>query len=198
MSDSLARGMSVDGGPLEPGRVLAGKYRIERVLGTGGMGVVVEATHLQLDERVAVKLLRPDLLSRPGAAERVLREARATVKIASDHVVRVFDADTLDGGVPYIVMEYLEGCDLAQLLCGEGKLSIEDACTYVLQACDAVQRAHAIGIVHRDLKPANLFLAAKGEALTIKVLDFGISKVLDPASVRSSTSRVDSSCSGDM
>src|SRR5579884_3579247 len=105
--------MSVDGGPIAPGRVLAGKYRVERVLGTGGMGVVVEATHLQLDERVALKLLRPELVSRPGAVERVLREARATVKIASEHVVRVFDTGTLEGGAPYIAMEYLEGCDLA-------------------------------------------------------------------------------------
>jgi tRNA A-37 threonylcarbamoyl transferase component Bud32 len=176
--------MSVDGAPIEPGRVLAGKYRVVRVLGRGGMGLVVEATHVELDERVAVKVLRPELLSRPGAAERVLREARATVKIASEHVVRVFDAGTLEGGVPYIAMEYLEGCDLAQLLCAEGKLPIADACAYVLQACQAVERAHAIGIVHRDLKPANLFLAAKGDALAVKVLDFGISKVLDPASGR--------------
>ncbi len=159
-----------------PGTVLAGKYRVERVLGTGGMGVVVAALHEQLDERVAIKLLRADRLAQADAVERALREARATVKIQSDHVVRVFDVGTLDNGSPYIVMEYLAGCDLAQLLCAEGKLDIADACSYVRQACDAVAKAHAIGIVHRDLKPANMFLAVRDDKSAIKVLDFGISK----------------------
>src|SRR5690349_2525964 len=159
-----------------PGTVLAGKYRVERVLGTGGMGVVVAALHEQLDERVAIKLLRADRLAQSDAVERALREARATVKIQSDHVVRVFDVGTLENGSPYIVMEYLAGCDLAQLLCAEGKLDVADACSYVRQACDAVAKAHAIGIVHRDLKPANMFLAVRDDKSAIKVLDFGISK----------------------
>ncbi|MBV8756987.1 MAG: serine/threonine protein kinase [Deltaproteobacteria bacterium] len=158
------------------GTLLAGKYRVERVLGTGGMGVVVAALHEQLDERVAIKLLRSDRLAQQEAVERALREARATVKIQSDHVVRVFDVGTLESGAPYIVMEYLSGCDLAQLLCAEGKLDIADAASYVRQACDAVVKAHALGIVHRDLKPANLFLAVRGDDTSIKVLDFGISK----------------------
>jgi eukaryotic-like serine/threonine-protein kinase len=161
-----------------PGTVLAGKYRVERVLGTGGMGVVVAALHEQLDERVAIKLLRADRLAQADAVERALREARATVKIQSDHVVRVFDVGTLENGSPYIVMEYLAGCDLAQLLCAEGKLDVADACSYVRQACDAVAKAHAIGIVHRDLKPANMFLAVRDDKSAIKVLDFGISKFI--------------------
>jgi serine/threonine-protein kinase len=161
---------------IEPMTVLAGKYRVEKVLGTGGMGVVVAALHLQLDERVAIKLLRPDRAALPEATERALREARATVKIQSDHVVRVFDAGTLDDGAPYIVMEHLVGCDLAQLLCAEGRLSVDDAASYVRQACDAIAKAHALGIVHRDLKPANLFLAVRDDVACIKVLDFGISK----------------------
>jgi serine/threonine-protein kinase len=161
-----------------PGTVLAGKYRVERVLGTGGMGVVVAALHEQLDERVAIKLLRADRLAQKDAVERALREARAAVKIQSDHVVRVFDVGTLENGSPYIVMEYLAGCDLAQLLCAEGKLDVADACSYVRQACDAVAKAHAIGIVHRDLKPANMFLAVRDDKSAIKVLDFGISKLV--------------------
>src|ERR1041385_9189332 len=161
-----------------PGTMLAGKYRVERVLGTGGMGVVVAAIHAQLDERVAVKMLRSERLAQKEACERVLLEARATVKIQSDHVVRVFDVGTLEDGAPYIVMEYLSGCDLAQLLTAEGQLAIADAASYVRQACDAIGKAHALGIVHRDLKPANLFLAVRDEVACIKVLDFGISKVL--------------------
>jgi serine/threonine-protein kinase len=167
-----------------PGTVLAGKYRVERVLGTGGMGVVVAALHEQLDERVAIKLLRADRLAQNEAVERALREARATVKIQSEHVVRVFDVGTLDTGAPYIVMEYLSGCDLAQLLCAEGKLDVADAASYVRQACDAVVKAHALGIVHRDLKPANLFLSVRGEASMIKVLDFGISKFVSTDQLR--------------
>jgi len=169
-----------------PGTILAGKYRVERVIGTGGMGVVVAAIHEQLEERVAVKLLRAERLAQQEACERVLREARATVRIQSDHVVRVFDVATLEDKTPYIVMEYLSGCDLAQLLTAEGKLAIADAASYVRQACDAIGKAHALGIVHRDLKPANLFLAVRDEVASIKVLDFGISKVVtadgfDPA-----------------
>ncbi|HUS30826.1 MAG TPA: serine/threonine-protein kinase [Kofleriaceae bacterium] len=171
-----------------PGTVLAGKYRVERVLGTGGMGVVVAALHEQLDERVAIKLLRADRLAQADAVERALREARATVKIQSDHVVRVFDVGTLENGSPYIVMEYLAGCDLAQLLCAEGKLDVADACSYVRQACDAVGKAHAIGIIHRDLKPANMFLAVRDDKSAIKVLDFGISKFVSTDSHRVSPS----------
>src|SRR3954447_9964023 len=167
-----------------PGTLIAGKYRVERVLGTGGMGVVVAAVHEQLDERVAIKLLRADRLAQKDAVERALREARAAVKIQSEHVVRVFDVGTLESGAPYIVMEYLAGCDLAQLLCAEGRLDIADAAAYVKQACDAVAKAHAIGIVHRDLKPANLFLAVRDETTAIKVLDFGISKFVTTDSRR--------------
>jgi eukaryotic-like serine/threonine-protein kinase len=169
---TLAPSMSVS-----PGGIIAGKYRVDRVLGSGGMGIVVAATHVELDQRVAIKLLRPEHLARGGAVERVLREARAAVKIASLHVARVYDVGTLDDGVPFIVMELLEGCDLAQLLCAEGHIPVEDAAAWIIQACDALARAHALGIVHRDLKPANLFLASlPDESTSIKVLDFGISK----------------------
>jgi serine/threonine protein kinase len=162
------------------GDVLAGKYRVERVLGVGGMGVVVAAHHMQLDERVALKFLLPDALGNAEAVARFAREARAAVKIKSEHVARVSDVGTLPNGAPYMVMEYLDGGDLAAWIKQRGPLAIEQAVEFVLQACVAVADAHALGIVHRDLKPANLFCIRRSDGqLSIKVLDFGISKLTD-------------------
>ncbi|MEI9952432.1 MAG: protein kinase [Pseudomonadota bacterium] len=159
------------------GQVLAGKYRIERVLGRGGMGLVVAATHLQLGERVALKFLLPEALHNPEAVARFEREARAAVRIKSEHVARVSDVGVLDTGAPYMVMEYLEGIDLSVWLGQRGALPIEQAVEFVLQACEAIAEAHTLGIVHRDLKPANLFVIERPDgALAVKVLDFGISK----------------------
>jgi eukaryotic-like serine/threonine-protein kinase len=161
----------------QPGEILAGKYRVEKVLGQGGMGVVIQATHVQLDERVAMKFLLPEYAEHPEASARFLREARAAVKIKSEHVARVVDVGTLENGAPYMVMEYLHGKDLSQVLEG-GLLSVEDAIEFVLQATEALAEAHAAGIVHRDLKPANLFLTRRADGSElVKVLDFGISKV---------------------
>jgi len=163
---------------LKPGVVLAGKFRIERVLGQGGMGVVVAAHHLQLDERVALKFLLPEALDNAEAVARFAREARAAVKIKSEHVARVTDVGTLDNGSPYMVMEYLNGTDLGDLVKSQGQLPVRDAVEFVLQACEAVAEAHAIGIVHRDLKPSNLFLIRRADgSACVKVLDFGISKL---------------------
>jgi serine/threonine-protein kinase len=163
---------------LMPGHVVAGKYRVDRVLGEGGMGLVVAATHEQLDQRVALKFLLPDAAKQPEVVQRFLREARAAVKIHSEHVARVTDVGTLESGLPYMVMEYLEGEDLGQLVSRRGALPVAEAVGYVLQACEAVAEAHALGIVHRDIKPANLFLARRPSGPPIvKVLDFGISKV---------------------
>src|SRR5262249_49761343 len=151
--------------------------RVDRVIGQGGMGLVVEARHITLDDRVALKFLLPDYASRPDSAARFLREAKAAVKIKSEHVARVSDHGTLDGGAPYMVMEFLEGKDLARTLASDGILSIEDAIDYVLQAWEATTEAHVHGIVHRALKPANLFLSKRPDGSPIvKVLDFGISK----------------------
>jgi serine/threonine protein kinase len=159
------------------GDVLAGKYRVERILGAGGMGVVVAARHLQLGQNVALKFLRAEACAVPGAVERFLREARAAVQIRSEHVSRVSDVGTLEDGAPYMVMEYLEGRDLATLLRSRGHLPIEEAIDCVLQACEAIAEAHAIGIVHRDIKPANLFVTTRADgSRLVKVLDFGISK----------------------
>jgi serine/threonine-protein kinase len=164
-------------GPVQPGEVLAGKYKVERVLGVGGMGVVVAALHLELDERVAIKFMLEEALANEEAVERFAREARAAVRIKSEHVARVTDVGKLENGAPYMVMEYLEGVDLAGLLEKQQFIPVEEAVGYVLQACEAIAEAHAIGIVHRDLKPGNLFLADRSDGTrAIKVLDFGISK----------------------
>jgi serine/threonine protein kinase len=164
--------------PVHEGQVLAGKYRVERVLGIGGMGVVVAAMHLQLDERVALKFLLPEALNNPESVARFAREARAAVKIKSLHVARVSDVGTLETGAPYMVMEFLSGHDLSAVLRDRGPMRAADAVDYVLQACEALAEAHALGIIHRDLKPANLFMITGTDgAPCIKVLDFGISKL---------------------
>jgi serine/threonine-protein kinase len=163
---------------VEPGQILLGKYRIERVLGMGGMGVVVAATHVTLEERVAIKFLLPQALGNAEAVARFLREARAAVRIKSEHVARVTDVGQLETGAPYMIMEYLDGADLGTISQRRGAFAIEDAIEYILQACEAIAEAHALGIVHRDLKPANLFLVTRADGTpSVKVLDFGISKV---------------------
>jgi eukaryotic-like serine/threonine-protein kinase len=164
-----------------PGALLAEKYRVDKILGKGGMGIVVQARHVVLDERVALKFLLPEYAQHPDASARFLREARAAVKIKSEHVARVSDVGTLDTGAPYMVMEFLEGADLSRLL-ENGVFPIPDAVDYIIQACEAIAEAHAHGIVHRDLKPANLFLTRRvdGSPL-VKVLDFGISKLMGDA-----------------
>ena len=170
--------MSQAEAPVEVGQMLAGKYRIDRVLGAGGMGVVVAATHVQLDQKVAIKFLLPVALASADVVARFQREARACVKITSEHVARVIDVGTLDTGAPYMVMEYLEGTDLAHRIT-EGQLSVREAVRFVLEACEALAEAHAAGIIHRDLKPANLYLARRADKTSmVKVLDFGISKTV--------------------
>jgi eukaryotic-like serine/threonine-protein kinase len=164
------------------GEVIAGKYRVDKVVGRGGMGVVLAARHLTLDETVAIKVLRATMMGVPGMVARFIREARASSKIKSEHVVRVTDVDTLKDGVPYMIMEYLEGTDLlAELRARPGGMPIEETVGYVLEACAGIAEAHAVGIVHRDLKPGNLFLARRRDGrVVVKVLDFGISKVEAP------------------
>ncbi|HSN98150.1 MAG TPA: serine/threonine-protein kinase, partial [Candidatus Nanopelagicales bacterium] len=141
--------------PVRPGDVLAGKYVVERVLGAGGMGVVLAAHQLGLDRTVALKLMLPGRLTGPEALARFLREARATARLRSHHVARVFDAGTAEGGAPYIAFELLDGIDLAALIKQRGPLPIDEAVEYVLQACEGLAEAHASGLVHRDVKPSN-------------------------------------------
>ncbi len=164
----------------QPGQVLLDKYRVDHVLGVGGMGSVVAATHLQLDQRVALKFVHADIAKHPEAVQRFLREARAAAQIRSEHVVRVSDVGALEDGLPYMVMEYLEGEDLDNAL-ARGLPAPEVVVEYLLQACLGLVEAHQHGIVHRDLKPANLFLSKRRDGrVTVKVLDFGISKVQQP------------------
>jgi len=159
------------------GDVLAGKYRVDKILGLGGMGMVVAATHLELDQQVALKFMLPAALESPEASARFLREARAAGKLTSEHVCRVTDVGRFDSGEPYIVMEYLEGYDLGTMLKKRGPLRVGPAVDYILQACEGLAEAHAQGIDHRDLKPDNLYLSARADGgHIIKVLDFGISK----------------------
>src|SRR6266545_2072569 len=167
--------------PPQPGDVLAGKYRVESILGAGGMGVVVLVQHIELGQRMAIKLMTPGVNHDPQAAIRFLREARAAAGLQSEHVVRIFDVGTLDSGAPYMVMELLRGEDLSQLLSNVGRLAVSEAVDYVLQACHAIAEAHAMGIVHRDLKPSNLFLTRRSDGSPlVKALDFGISKAMSP------------------
>ncbi|MGA2450419.1 MAG: protein kinase [Polyangiaceae bacterium] len=167
---------------IHEGDVIAGKYRIKKLLGSGGMGVVVAAQHMQLGEPVAIKFLRPEALLHTGIVARFAREAKAAVRIKSEHVARITDVGTLESGAPYIVMEYLQGGDLQSWVRHRGVLSVEQAVEFVLQACEAIAEAHTLGIIHRDLKPANLFcIRGADDLLSIKVLDFGISKMTDVA-----------------
>ena len=176
---------TLGGIPLDVGDVLAKKYRLERLVGEGGTGIVVAARHVQLDRLVAIKFLRTALAS-DEIRLRFEREARAIGQIESEHVVLVLDVGTLDDGhSPFMVMEYLEGKDLARTLKEDGPLSIEDSVDCMLQVCEALAGAHAQGIIHRDLKPANLFLTRREDGGPhIKVVDFGISKILDPKVLR--------------
>jgi serine/threonine-protein kinase len=163
------------------GQILAGKYQIERVLGRGGMGLVVQAIHVQLGQRVAIKFVLPEMLHNPEIRGRFLREAQAAAVLKSAHVARVVDIGTLENGAPYMVMEYLDGEDLSSILRRVGPLPVATAAAWLLEACEAVAEAHALGIIHRDLKPANLFLAyGAGGLQSIKVFDFGISKIMSP------------------
>jgi serine/threonine protein kinase len=167
--------------PVSPGDILAGKYRVERVLGVGGMGVVVAATHIDLLERRAIKFMLPAHLSDGDSVARFLREARACSRLKGEHIAKVHDVGRLENGAPYMVMEYLTGGDLGRQLKRRGALPVADAALYVLQACEALAEAHGAGIVHRDVKPENLFLTRGPDGTpSIKVLDFGISKVTGP------------------
>ncbi len=160
------------------GDLLLGKYLLEGPLGEGGMGVVYAASHVLLGQRVAVKLIRPEYAVSRESVGRFLNEARAAACIESEHVARVLDVGMLDGGLPYMVLEYLDGVDLAGALETRGPLPIADVADHLLQAIEAIAHAHAAGIIHRDLKPSNIFLARRPDGTSrVKVLDFGISKI---------------------
>jgi len=167
--------------PVRPGDLVADKYRVERVLGCGAMGVVVAARHAVLEQLVAIKFIRPEALANEEVVRRFLREAKAAAQLRGEHVARVMDVGSLVSGAPYIVMEHLAGIDLATHMAGGCRLPVPVAVDWVLQACEGIAEAHAAGVIHRDLKPANLFLidSPRGRKF-VKVLDFGISKTTAP------------------
>lgn len=161
------------------GSVVHRKYLVERLLGSGGMGYVVSARHLELGHRVALKLMHAEIACDASAAQRFSREARAVSRLRGEHVARVLDFDRLPDGTPYIAMEYLEGEDLAAVLASRGPRSEREAAHYVVQICEAIAEAHVAGIIHRDLKPANVFITRRSDGSTcVKVLDFGVSKIV--------------------
>lgn len=168
--------------PCRRGDVLADKYVIEELIGQGGMGYVYSARTRRGNVKVAIKLLHPRLMSDEDKTERFLREARATARLSSEHIVRVLDVGKREkDGLPYLVMEFLAGEDLGEWLERLGPFPTELAIDFVIQACRALSLAHAAGIVHRDIKPSNLILVRQsgGDAL-LKLLDFGISKAVEP------------------
>ncbi|MCX5743614.1 MAG: serine/threonine-protein kinase, partial [Proteobacteria bacterium] len=162
---------------LTPGTVLLGKYRVDHQLGIGGMARVVRATHLFLQQPVAIKVLLPEMVANESTVQRFLREAQATVRLRSEHVARVQDVGTFDDGTPFMVMEYLDGNDLNQILRHHGPQSPAVVVDLLLQACEGISEAHANSIIHRDIKPSNFFLTQRPDgSMLLKILDFGISK----------------------
>ena len=163
---------------LEPGAVVAGRYRIEALIGEGGMGRVHLARHLELGERVALKVLRRDRSLGDDAEERLRREAKAVARMRGENIARVTDAGVDDAAGPFLVMEYVAGRSLSEVLAADGPVPVERAVDWALQVCVALAEAHGLGIVHRDLKPSNLRLTAREDGTPlVKVLDFGIAKV---------------------
>ena len=156
---------------------IGGKYKIVRLMAEGGMGAVYEAVHVVVKRRFAVKFLRAELTQRRDALARFQREAAAAGALESENIAAVVDFGITDDGAPYIVMEYLVGCDLAQLLRNSGPLPVERATDIVFQACLGIQQAHAAGVIHRDLKPENLFVCRRSDGSDlVKIVDFGIAK----------------------
>ena len=162
------------------GQTVGGKYEIVRLVGEGGMAFVFEANHQRLHQRVAIKLLAPAFARDAELVTRFEREARAVARLNTKHVVRVTDVDVTTDGLPYMVMEFLDGRDLESELHARTRLPLDESVDIIIQAGSGMLEAHSIGIVHRDLKPANLFLANEGAgdsfARIVKILDFGISK----------------------
>jgi len=164
-----------------PGDLIGGKYRLIRMIGDGGMGVVFEARHEALGTAVALKFLRAELAQTPGLAARFLREARVAANIASPHVAHVSDVDTAADGSPYLVMELLSGEPLQRLLDKQSKFPLAQAIDFALQILSGLEAAHAVSVVHRDLKPDNVFVTPGPNGPFLKLLDFGIAKVLEPS-----------------
>lgn len=173
-------------------QLIAGRFRIEREIGRGGMGAVYLATHLDLERPVAVKIMRPEFASDADVSDRFLREARTMAKLRHPNAAMIFDAGNLPDGRHFIVMEFVEGETLSQALARQGRFSFTEAIDIATQICDVLEEAHRLGVIHRDLKPSNILLGKRG----VCVLDFGVAKVL--ASSAESTATHASTGSGQL
>ena len=171
-----------------PGAIVAGKYRLDAVVGEGGMGAVWSATHTGLGQAVAIKFISREFVTSPEALRRFDAEAKAAAQLRSRHVVQVFDNGTLEDGTPYIAMELLRGENVYARVHRAGPVPLPEALEILSQCCKALGRAHAAGIVHRDIKPDNIFLAqTEEEGILVKILDFGIAKFATAPNDHSST-----------
>jgi serine/threonine protein kinase len=153
---------------------IAGRFRIEREIGTGGMGTVYRAIHLGLERPVAVKIIKPEFAGNSDVADRFLREARTMAKLRHTHAAMIFDAGNLPDGRHFIIMEFVEGETLSEALARKGRFTATQTVQIAVQICEVLEEAHRLGIVHRDLKPSNIMLNERG----VCVLDFGVAKVL--------------------
>lgn len=166
--------------PLQAGQVISGRFRLERLLGRGGMGTVWEARHLSLETQIAIKFLNADLSRRHDVLARFAREATSAARIRSPHVVGILDSGFTDDGRGFIAMELLRGEDLSRRLARFGRLTVNETSLLVAQVCRGLAKAHSVGVIHRDLKPENIFIVDEDDAFTIKILDFGIAKSIGP------------------
>jgi len=185
--EAVARESESDASDFAPGAFIAGRYRVLRKIGEGGMGMLYACLDTVLSREVAVKLMQRSLASEPLVAERLMREARLAAQLRR-HVAQVFDCGMLETGEPYIVMELLSGQDMYAVLRESGPLKPEEVSAVMLQVCDGLAEAHAKGIIHRDLKPENLFCATQPDGeVVVKIVDFGVSKQLSGRRMRAQT-----------
>jgi serine/threonine-protein kinase len=183
---------SGDSFPIAPGATIGGRWSVTRSIGRGATGAVFEARSPE-GERVAVKVLLPEWRQNASVVERFAREARVLMRLKTPHVAHLREVGNLDvaqGGLPFLVLEYLEGTDFGQMLERGGRLGMRQAFAWCADACEGVAEAHELGVIHRDLKPSNLFLASNAEEPTVKVLDFGLAAG-DPAAPRSQLTAAD-------
>jgi len=190
----MSDGAPSSGTPSLEGQLIAGKYRVLRMIGTGGMGTVWEGVHETLGNRVAIKFIKQQFASQPEARARFEIEARAAAKLKTKHAVLVYDYGVTPEGLPYIVMEFLEGESLSDAIIERGPLAPREVGQIIGHAARALSKAHAAGIVHRDLKPDNIFLAkaddtVEGLPYVVKLVDFGIAKIFEEQPVEGEQKR---------